>query len=189
MANVNGPFGLKPVRHLSGGTIRMNEYSIADSAAITMCVGSLVEQTGTGRNIQPSAAGNADNIGVFAGCEYTDANGKRIQSRKWVTGTTGTNIKAFVYDDPNIVFEVQCDTLAAGDIGQLIDINVGTNDTTNGTAGLYGDVGAGTAGTDKTLRLLRLVNRPDNEYGAYAKAEVLIVEHALRGVVAGVGGV
>jgi hypothetical protein len=33
------------------------------------------------------------------------------------------------------------------------------------------------------------VNRPDNEYGAYAKIEVVFAEHALKGVVAGVGGI
>jgi hypothetical protein len=34
-----------------------------------------------------------------------------------------------------------------------------------------------------------LVDRPDNEYGSYAKIEVLLIEHVLNSTVSGVGGI
>ena len=126
MANVNGPFGLRPARHLTGGVIRASEYSIASGYATSIFTGDVVEMTGTGTNVGKAAAQNADNIGVFAGCRYVDAQGKQQFSQYWPASTTATDVVAFVYDDPNIVFEAQTDTLAEGDIGALADWNVGT---------------------------------------------------------------
>ena len=64
----------------------------------------------------------------------------------------------------------------------------GTGSTTTGNSGAYAS--NSTKGTTNgQLRIERLVPRVDNAYGAYAKAEVSWAEHALKGVVAGVGGV
>jgi hypothetical protein len=189
MANVNSPSGLRPVRHMTGGDIRVNEYSIASAYNTNLFHGDPIQMTGTGRNVALSEVGNVDNIGVFAGCRYVNSQGEQKFSKYWPANTAATDIVALVYDDPNIVFEIQCDTLAAGDIGQLIAWNAGTGSTTTGISGVYGDVGAGTASTAKALRLMELKRSPDNAYGAYAKAYVTFAEHALKGVVSGVGGV
>jgi hypothetical protein len=189
VSNVNAPRGFKPVRHLTGGQIRLSEYSIASTYGYNIGRGHPVELTGTGTNIQLSAAQNPNTIGVFAGCRYVDAAGKQHFSNMWPASMTATNIVALVWDDPNIVYEVQGDSVAEGDIGTLVDLNAGTTDTVNGLSGAYAVVSGATGTTDKTLQILRLVNRPDNAYGAYAKIEVIFQEQALRGVVAGVGGV
>lgn len=188
MANTNAPLGLRPIRHMTGGSIRANEYSIASAYASNIFYGHPVEMTGTGKNIQIAAAANADNIGVFAGCRYVDSSGDQQFSRYWPASTTATEIVALVYDDPDIVFETQCDTLAEADIGNQMDWNAGTGSTSTGNSGAYADEST-KATTGKSLRILGLVPRPDNAYGAYAKAEVVFAEHALKGVVAGVGGV
>jgi len=189
MANVNSPFGLRPVRHQSGGEIRTNEYSIASAYNTNIFHGDPIEMTGTGKNIQLAAAGNADNIGVFVGCRYVNSQGEQKSSKYWPASTVATDIVALVYDDPFIVYEFQCDTLAVGDIGQQIAWNAGTGSTTTGVSGAYGDVGAGTASTGKELRLVELKRSPDNAYGAYAKAYGVFAENAFMGVVSGVGGV
>lgn len=188
MANVNSPFGLKPVRTMGGGAVTMNEYTIASAYGTDIFTGDVVEMTGTGRNIGKSAAANADNIGRFCGVSYDNAQGKRIFSQYWPASTVATNVKALVVDDPDVIFEVQCDTLNQADVGLLADWNVGTGSTLTGQSGLYAVASAG-ATTNQSLRLLRLVDRADNEYGQYAKAEVVIIEHVLKGVVAGVGGI
>jgi len=188
MANVNGPFGLRPARHSTGGVIRASEYSIASAYATSIFTGDVVEMTGTGTNIAKAAAENVDNIGVFAGCRYVDSQGKQQFSQYWPASTTASDIVAFVYDDPNIVFEAQCDTLAAADIGALADWNVGTGSTTTGQSGLY-VVASSTGTTGKALRLLQAKPSPDNAYGAYAKVEVVFAEHVMKGVVSGVGGI
>lgn len=188
MANVNSPFGLRPVRHMGGGCVRTNEYSIASAYNTDIFHGDVVEMTGTGTNIAKAAAQNVDNIGVFAGCRYVDSRGNQVFSPYWPADTVATDIVALVYDDPNIVFEVQCDTLAAADVGALMDWNVGTGNASTGISGLYG-VASSTGTTGKSLRIMGLKRSPDNAYGTYAKAYVTFAEHVLKGVVAGVGGV
>jgi hypothetical protein len=191
MANVNGPFGLRPVRKLGGGVITQNEYSIAHDYATKIFVGDVVEMSGTGRNITQAAATNVDNIGVFRGCSYVDANGSWVFAHYWPGVSDGKkNIVAYVIDDPDVIFECQATTIAEADIGNVAQILVGTGNSNTGLSALQWDGGNKAAnGAGKSLRAMRLVNRPDNEYGAYAKIEVMFAEHALMGVVSAVGGV
>ena len=44
---------------------------------------------------------------IFVGCQYNDASGKPTISPFWPTGTTATDIIAWVVDDPETLFEVQ----------------------------------------------------------------------------------
>lgn len=187
MANTNGAYGLKPLRHLSGGCIRMSEYSIASAYDTNVFTGDPVEMTGTGKNIALAAADNADSIGVFAGCRYVDASGQVQNSQYWPADTVATEIVAFVYDDPQIVYSAQSTTVAAADIGQLADWDGTAGNTATGNSGNQVD-GTSYAATGGALRVLGLIPSPDNAYGAYAKVEVMFAEHALSGVVSGVGG-
>lgn len=188
MANTDAATGLRPVRHLTGGSIRPSEYSIASAYASNIFTGDVVESTGTGTNIQVAAGGNADNLGVFAGCRYVNSSGEQVFSPYWPASTTATDIVAYVYDDPNIVFEGQADTIAEADVGLLTDWDDGAGSTTTGLSGRELAVSSG-ATTNQALRILRLVPRPDNAYGTYAKVEVVFIEHVMKGVVAGVGGI
>lgn len=188
MANTNAPFGLRPVGHLSGGDVRLHEYSIATGYASNIFQGDPVEMTGTGKNIQLAAAGNADNLGVFWGCRYVDSGGNQQFSRYWPASTAATDIVALVYDDPNIIYECQIDTIAAADIGNLVDWAAGTGSTSTGVSGAYADEST-KATINAALRVLEIVSRPGNAYGAYAKIHVAFAEHVMKGVVAGVGGV
>jgi hypothetical protein len=187
MANVNAPRGLVPIRHATGGVIRTESYTIASTYGYDIGRGHPVELTGTGKNIQLSAATNVDSIGVFAGCRWVDANGSQHFSNYWPASTTGTEIEALVWTDPDIIYEIQADSCAEADVGLLADWNAGTTSTTYGVSGAYAVVSAA-ASTDKGLRVLGLVPRVDNAYGAYAKVEVKFAEHAIGDVVAGVGG-
>ncbi|RJQ53485.1 MAG: hypothetical protein C4521_07505 [Actinobacteria bacterium] len=187
MANTNSPFGFRARRHMTGGMIRLSEYSIASAYNANIFFGDPVEMTGTGKNIQLAPEDNVDSIGVFAGCRYVDSQGNQKFSKYWPAGTTATDIVALVYDDPNIVFEMQVSTIAAADVGQLVDWAAGTGSTVTGVSGAYADT-ATAAASNASLRIIGLVPRVDNAYGAYAKIEVVFAEHALKGVVAGVGG-
>ena len=189
MANTTAPRGLVPVRHPSG-CIRVGEYSVDGTTpyAYNIFKGDPVQMTGAGRNVALAEAGNVDNIGVFGGCKYVDANGSQQFSNYWPASTTATDVVAYVYDDPNIVFEIQCDTIAVGDVGNLIDWNAGTGSTVTGNSGAYAQEST-KATTGEPLRIERLVNRVDNAYGAYAKVEVTFATHARKGVVSGGGGI
>lgn len=188
MANTNAPNGFRAVGHMTGGCVRVSEYSIESTLAEDIRSGDVVQMTGTGKNIVLSAAGNVDNIGVFSGVRYVDAGGNQIFSNRWPTGTTATDIKAYVYDDPNIIFEAQVDTIAEADIGNLMDLAAGTGSDLTGQSGAYLDEST-KATTNATFRVLELKPSPDNAYGAYAKVRCVFAEHVLKGVIAGVGGI
>jgi len=171
-----------------GGEIRTNDYSIATNYNVKMHHGDPVILTGTGRNVAIGGAGAEETLGVFAGCSYLDSSGKQKHSPYWTGEITNTNIVAHVYDDPYLVFEVQADTIAEGDVGNQMDLAEGTGNDTSGQSGAYLDESTkGTTGAG--FLVLGLVNREGNAYGAYAKVEAVWAENTVKGVVSGVGGV
>lgn len=189
MTNVNGPFGFRPLRHLNGGHVVTRPFSIAADYSTPIYKGDVVELTGTGTNIQVAAAQNTDNLGVFQGVRYVNAQGEQKFSRYW-TGETGcTDIVALVIDDPNVIYLVQCDSLAEGTVGQLADWDAGAGNTATGLSGRSLVTSTGTGTTGGSIAVMRLHNRVNNAYGAYALAEVMFAEAVRARVVSGVGGI
>lgn len=191
MANADNAIGFVPIKHKTGGEIRLTEYSIASGYNAALGKGDPVELTGTGTNIQKAAAQNEDNIGVFAGVRYTDTLGNPIFTEYWTaaTATKGSVAAvALVWDDPNIVFRIQCDTLAQADVGALADWDAGAPSATTRLSGCE-LVASVTGTTGKSIRILGLSDIQDNAVGAYAKADVMFAEHALMTGAAGAGGV
>ena len=189
MANVNAPYGLKAVRHSTGGNVQTNDYPINPTYTTAIFSGDVVHGDADG-TITLSAAGTADNIGVFCGCTYINAQGLQKYSQYWTGEAGATNIVAHVYDDPNIIFQAQANAtgLVAADLNNLTDLDTyaaGSTRTGKSACMVSGTVGT----TGKTFRVLRLINDGVNVAGAYTNVEVVFIEHALRGVVAGVGGV
>ena len=128
MANVDAAFGARPVRHLTGGQIRTNEYKIASGTSSNIFTGDFVKLLATGY-IDVAAAGNRI-LGVFAGCQYTASDGEVKFARYFPTGTTtqgSGDVTAYIYDDPNIVYAIQSAGSADfADIGQLADHTIVT---------------------------------------------------------------
>jgi hypothetical protein len=177
MANTNAPFGLRPIGHLLNGDPQLSPYKIASEYNAALGRGDLVKLAGTSRNIVIAAAGDTNVIGVFAGVEYTNSDGQRVWTDYWTASAVGSNIVAYVWDDPFIIWEAQADTYAETDQGALCDIVVGTPSATNRRSTSYAQAGT-TATNGKTLRIEGLVERPDNAVGAYAKIKVTFAEHA-----------
>ena len=122
MANVDAPFGLRPVGELgsniqNGGTTK---YRIADNQSGAIFQGDPVfvgDASDAGAVVTPAAgyiasaaAGNICCIGIFNGCYYIDpTSGKPTWSNYYpgsINITEGT-IDAYVYDDPSKLFVVQ----------------------------------------------------------------------------------
>ena len=189
MANVDAAFGARPVRHLTGGTIRANEYKIVKEYAANVFTGDFVKLAATGY-IQVAAAGNRL-LGVFGGCKYTASDGSEVFKRYWPTGTATLNdgdVTAYVYDAPNIVWAIQSSGSADfADIGNLADHVAGTGSTVTGQSAfeINGTTGTGTAG----LRILGLYEEPKNAYGTNGVLEAVIWEHELIGHDQGTAGV
>lgn len=179
MANTDRPNGLTPVRYLSGGTvITHNKYLIANGYTSAIYSGDPVKSTGTSKNMALAVAGNTMR-GVFAGCEYTDSAGNRVQSKYWPASTVSTDAICYVYDDPNILFEVQADEdIEAADIGATTDLVAGTGSALTGRSAY--ELDSSQIGSDAGVLIYELVDRVDNAYGTNAKVLVLINEHELR---------
>ena len=178
MANPNSPYGFKVVRHMSGNAPRANKYTITSGENENIFTGDLVILTTDGV-LLPHSAGETNNIGVFAGVSYTASDGEYIYSKYWPSGTTGTDIVAYVYDDPYIVYRVQsAGTPAQTNVGNCADVVASAGSTTTGQSGfnLSGTMSNGTA----TCKIIGLWEDPSNSFAQYAQLEVLINEHILK---------
>ena len=99
MANPNAAYGLMPVRHMSGNSLVQINILSTSGLAENIFTGDLVILTADGV-ITPHTATEKNNIGVFAGVSYTASDGSYVYSQYFPTGTSATNIIAYIYDDP-----------------------------------------------------------------------------------------
>ena len=184
MANVDAAFGFVPIRHMSGNAPRTNKYTIASGLAENIFKGDMVIVVAAG-TITPHTATETNNIGVFDGCSYTASDGSYVYSEYWPSGTTATDIIAYVYDDPYTVFKAQsAGTTAQTNIMNCCDVVAGAGSTLTGQSGfeLSGTMAAGIA----SCKIIALYDAPDNAFGANAIMEVVINEHLLGTNVAGI---
>lgn len=113
MSSTSAPFGFRASFHNSG-QMRPKAYTVASTYAANIFSGDPVKLTDAGviqlGSSDGTRSGTTDGIsllGIFAGCQYLDASGKPTISPFWPSGTTGTEIVAWVYDDPETLFDVQ----------------------------------------------------------------------------------
>ena len=179
MANADNPNGFTPIRHNTGGTIRMSEFAIATDQAAAIYSGDLVTLLGTGY-VSVGTAATVAIAGVFAGCKFVNEAGEVKYSKYWPAAQATLNnadAVAYVYADPNIIFSVQTSgTAAFSGNGLLMDMEDGGGSTTTGRSGQEANENATAGGT--VLRQMGLVQKPDNAWGLNAEIEVMITLHA-----------
>ena len=146
MATVAAPYGLRPIKRVDGMAYAgaTTQYLI-DPAGVANNIfyGSIVQLTaagyveladGTGADITTNNFGGngIGALGVFVGCEYVNAQGQVIHSQYYPSGTTGV-VKAYVVDDPMVVFQAQLDdTGAQAILGSITKFPAAQNATTSG---------------------------------------------------------
>ena len=176
MANLDAPFGFRPVGELgsevnTGGT---SEYKIASGETDVIYKGDVVQIEATG-TITVSGNATTANIGVFNGCFYNDPT---TQKPTWsnyypgsITPTVG-DISAFIYDDPNRLFEVQANaTLAQTAVGDNCDQVYAAGSTINGQS--KSELGA-VAGAAAQFRVVRISGDPANNDIASANSNWIV---------------
>jgi hypothetical protein len=101
--------------------MRPKAYTIASTYAANIFSGDPVKltdngvvQLGTSDGTRSGTVDGISLLGIFAGCQYNDASGKPTISPFWPSGATGTEIVAWVYDDPETLFDVQYTNPSAG---------------------------------------------------------------------------
>lgn len=120
MSSTSAPFGFRASFHNSG-QMRPKAYTIASTYAANIFSGDPVKltdngviQLGTSDGTRTGTVDGISLLGIFAGCQYLDASGKPTISPFWPSGATGTEIVAWVYDDPETLFDVQYTNPSAG---------------------------------------------------------------------------
>jgi hypothetical protein len=167
MANTNAPNGFVPAWHLTGGVIRADQLAIESTYGTAIYSGDVVTLA-SGLVTQGTAT--AAPCGVFAGVYYVSSTGAPTFSRSWTasTATQGSvNAKAYVYTDPDIVYEAQFTTTPTqASVGATYTISTTTGDTTT----LRSKEGVTTTTSSGIARCVGFVDRPDNSIGQYARA-------------------
>lgn len=175
---VSAPYGFQPINRVDGmpyaGAIRQlpvtQAGAIYNGDLVELDVGGVV---GTATSLTAGAK-----LGVFLGCQYTNAQGQTIQAQ-FYPGSSVTNAVAFVVDDPMAAFKVAV-TSNGSTIATVTRAAVGTNVTAlAGTpSAITGDSGQSILSTSPAatdtfpLRVIAVV--PETATGANAFTEVIV---------------
>jgi hypothetical protein len=172
MANVDAPSGCRVVGTKSGYYEgQLTKMYIPATDTVATFVGDVVKLAGSADadgvpTIAQAAAGDTP-CGIIEAFEI-DGNDLNVSYRK-----ASTAKYALVNTDPNVLFEIQEDSvggaLGAANVGQNASIVVGTGATTSGLSGM--ELDSNTAATTSTLvlHIEGLVPRADNAIGTNAK--------------------
>ena len=183
MANVNKPFGLRPVGNLSAtGAQKQYGYQIEDNQAGAIYQGDLVVVY-DGYIIKYDAATHTAPTGVFNGCQYYDPT--RAGKPTWknfypgsVDITSGI-IACEVLDDPNQLFLIQAaGTITQAEIGKNADPTASTTGSTTTGVSAGSLSSASIAKTQAlTFKIIGVSEQPDNEIGTYTVVVVKLNQH------------
>jgi len=181
MANVNKPFGLRPLGNLSGtGSQKQYGYEIADNQAGAIFQGDLVTLK-DGYILQFNPATHTAAVGVFNGCNYIDPTTGKPTWSNYYPGSvniTQGKIIAEVLDDPSQMFVIQNDgDSAATDYGLNADIVIGSGSTTTGVSANVLDTSSIATTAALNLKIIGLWDVPNNAVGTNAVVVVKINEH------------
>ena len=189
MAAIQSPYGLRAVNHIGGtpyaGSTRLlpitlpalngnpavvNATPIFNGSVVNLnASGTVVLQPNTGAGAAGTGAVfGAGVIGVFVGCTFTDPiSGNLTFAQSW-TGNAATDAKAYVIDDPDVVYQIQS-------AGQITNLELGENFYLNAVQS--GNAGTGNSTTAATvvgnfattpafpLRLIDFVEGPTSTVG------------------------
>lgn len=160
------PFGFRPAYHPTG-LERGISYAVAAAYPVNMFKGDPVILNTNGTVTAGTAA--ADLLGVFNGVEFIDVTGKPTYSNFWPAGQTvfpGQVPTAYVWSDPNVVYDVQVNgSVAITAIGDQADMVVGAGSIQTGlsTAALNATL-VGAAGQGQ-FRIIDINRDPANAVG------------------------
>ena len=175
MANIDAPFGFRQVgglgsRPTSNGT---SQYKIASGQTAAIYSGDVVALAGSGGlkveggttvtagYVGPSETDASRNVGIFNGCLYEDPTTNKPTFQNYWPGDVAAAADAFIYDDPDDLFEVQtAGTHTQAVVGRACDMVYAAGSTV--TNGRSKEELAGSAGANDMFTVLRLTEDPSN---------------------------
>lgn len=192
MANADTPFGLRPVRTLSGapfsGSIR--QFSTVTGDATAIYIGDPVILSGTSSTINGVVYMDVDQaatgdviVGVVVAVEPVTQDSLKYRA-------ASTQRILHVVTGPDVLYEIQevsgGTALTAADAGLNANFVVAAGSTTTGLSGV--ELNNATEATTNTLdlQIVDFVNRVDNAIGEHAKWLVRINRSQYANQVAGI---
>jgi hypothetical protein len=184
MANTAAPYGLKPIKRADGMPYAgaTSAYLIDPAGEATNIFYGQVVHIGSDGYIALSTATGADattnalptgttltgSLGVFVGCEYTNAQGQRIWGQYYPSGTAnGGTIVAYVVDDPDVIFQAQLDGSGAQTVlgtntffAAAQSTSTGSTQTGNSTSALDATV----VTTSAAFRIVGFASTPGDSF-------------------------
>jgi len=177
MAATATPYGLIP-HELAGAALRgaARKFPIGANNTNAIYFGSAVSLNSgviTVIGATPTTTRNANTpVGIFVGCEYTDATGRPTWAQYLPASATTagfTNIYVYVVDDPRVVFRVQASgAVATTDLGKnapLTNVTSGSTVSGNSTTALL----AASINTTNTLAV-KIIGFVDSVYSTAGDA-------------------
>ena len=175
MANIDAPFGFRQVgglgsRPTSNGT---SQYKIASGQTAAIYAGDVVCLAGSGDlkveggttvtagHVGPSETDASRNVGIFNGCLYNDPTTNKPTFQNYWPGDVAAAADAFIYDNPDDLFEVQtAGTHTQAVVGQACDMVYAAGSAV--TNGRSKEELLGTASASGMFSVLRLSEDPSN---------------------------
>lgn len=179
---VSGPYGLVPVKLLSGtpfvgGVYRQMKVASGYNTAIFFGDAVKIVTGGTVERDTFDAAMTP--VGVFMGCRYTDPNlGYELYSQSLPANVVADDIVAYVADATELLFKAAA-VSSGTTIGDLAQTDIGANvagvdNTGDSASGNSRCAISDTSATTNTLpfRIVGLVEETKNSSGGYTEAYV-----------------
>ena len=145
MANQDAAFGLRPLKPLgqADDSTGMSSHKILPGDASVLYQGSMAIGKNDGY-VDISAAASTTNVGAFWGTFYIDPTTLKPTFKNYypggVTPPSSGAVEAFVYDNPQQLFEIQSDNAAASaqtDVFMCADLSTPAGgSTTNGVSSM-----------------------------------------------------
>ena len=179
MANTDSSYGLRPISRqgASPSSNGMTEYRIASDNSNPIFHGMAVIPLAAGviDDLQAAAGGNVGIVGVFGGCEYVSSTtGETVWSNYWPGSGADSSypVKAFVYDDPNQLFQVATSNVVAAanteaEVRAAVFANIAfatgnSGSTTTGLSSATADLNTIATTNTLALRVMGVVDDPAN---------------------------
>jgi len=172
MANTSTPFGFRQIKGTgSAPTYEQNTRYIASANATPIFFGDAVIPLATGYIAQATAS-TVRVEGIFAGCKYVSVSQKRtVWSNYWPGSDANGDVEAYIIDDPNAQFEVQSTDsvgtapVAFANIGEYINLAVGSGNTATGISGMSVNVASLNTTVTLPFRVVGLIQNPPGANG------------------------
>ncbi len=188
MANVNGPFGLRPFAMAWGGyyTGAARTYYVPATNTTALFLGdpiALISNSSDGNGVPAVEIATAGVGNFFLGAMMGVSNnaGASVITVQWTTPVyVPANTAAYIYvsDDPQTLYAVQENgAMASGASGGGVDLVAGSGSTVTGFSGwqlnsstlAHGGETFSTQSTWHQMRIIELLQKEDNAVGTNAK--------------------